>query len=186
MFRHPLSRLVSAFLWCTTDAPAGRPTDTMCASYLAQGGNRSGGGAAQALREFARRRWGAYEATRLADHALLARECDVRPPVAAARLAAAARGGGSGGAAAGGKRSRDSAAATPSLGQLVARGLERRFAAVGLLENFSLSLRLFGAASGLDFGSAAWRDTHEHDAGAKCSVASPSSRGKIRSLRRVT
>ena len=27
---------------------------------------------------------------------------------------------------------------------------------------------------------------YEHDAGAKCSVASPSSRGKIRSLRRVT
>ena len=27
---------------------------------------------------------------------------------------------------------------------------------------------------------------YEHEAGAKCSVASPSSRGKIRSLRRVT
>ena len=37
MFRRPFPRLVSERLWCTSDAPAGRPTDDECASYLAFG-----------------------------------------------------------------------------------------------------------------------------------------------------
>ena len=83
------------------------------------------------LVRFAVQHWRSYETTRLLDRASLAPQCEVRPGSSTA----------------------------VGMGSLMARTLESRFAAVGLLENFSTSLVLFQLASGLSFAAG----THVHD-----------------------
>ena len=150
LLREPVARLVSAFEWCTRMINGiGRPGDTMCASYylhFAPFKNFSGRLDPSAssnrtallshLVRFAVQHWRSYETTRLLDRASLAPQCEVRPGSSTA----------------------------VDMGSLMARTLESRFAAVGLLENFSTSLVLFQLASGLSF--AAHAETHVHNSSA--------------------
>ena len=145
LLREPVARLVSAFEWCTRMINGiGRPGDTMCASYYlhfapfknfsgrldpASSSNRTA--LLSHLVRFAVQHWRSYETTRLLDRASLAPQCEVRPGSSTA----------------------------VGMGSLMARTLESRFAAVGLLENFSTSLVLFQLASGLSFAAG----THVHD-----------------------
>ena len=145
LLREPVARLVSAFEWCTRMINGiGRPGDTMCASYYlhfapfknfsgrldpSSSSNRTA--LLSHLVRFAVQHWRSYETTRLLDRASLAPQCEVRPGSSTA----------------------------VGMGSLMARTLESRFAAVGLLENFSTSLVLFQLASGLSFAAG----THVHD-----------------------